>query len=214
MLAKQFVDADPDDEPEEEETSSASKCVLALSRSKKKRDKALLQAKDAKYWHKHQQAKQLKVLMRDMLIADLADAGLLDETEKVHKPQPLPQRSDKGGSRSAKARRKARFASAAARCYAVEEEDEMAPVQAERSEQPRVSKSAEGLTEGWVQLRAPKRERTATTGVQSEASSADVELASLKQVEQYEAKVAKHQSRDGGSAKEKAKRDSKQCIIA
>jgi len=225
MLAKQFADADPVDDFEEEEASSSmsSQCMLALGRSAMQREKALARAKDAKYWRKYQQTKHLKVLARDTLIAALADSALLGEIEEgadeIRKPQPLPRRNDKGNRHGAKARRKARFASAAARCYSFEDEDEMPPVQVVPSERTQVSKSvkteraarSEGRSE--LQLRALKRERAAKTERQSEGSSADVKVPSASP--EGESKKAKRQSGEGGSAKEEAKKKhSKQCIIA
>jgi len=82
-------------------------------------------AKEAKHWARYQRDKQLKIFARDTLIAALAHGGMLMEGEvEAVVPEPLKQRNDKGRSRGAKLRRQARFASAAARCYSVEMDDE------------------------------------------------------------------------------------------
>jgi len=220
MLAKQFADADPIDdlETEIEEEASSSPCLQAQGRSTRQREKALARAKDAKYWRKYQQAKHLKVVARDTLIAALAEACAEEDegADEIRRPSALPRRNDKGSSHGAKARRKARFASAAARCYMEEDEDEMPPVHAARSEKTPAAKSVKVQ----VALRAMKRERVAKSeGVSPEGKG------------HSEAKVAKHQSGEGGRAKEvvkHSKKDSpkkesskkkdqtmlKQCIIA
>jgi len=216
MLAKQFADADAihDLEEEIEEDASSSRCLQALGRSTRQREKVLAQAKDAKYWRKYQQTKHLKVVALDTLIATLAEEDEGANEMETRKPSALPRRNDKGSSHGAKARRKARFASAAARCYMEEDADEMppVPVHAARSEQTPASKSVKER----VALRAMKRERVAKTEEQCEGVSPEGKGHS-------EAKVAKHQSGEGDPAKEVAKHSKKetkkketmkQCVIA
>jgi hypothetical protein len=234
MLAKHFAEANYTVDALEEQMSLskvASKCLQVPAGRSSKREKVRAQAKEAKYWRKYQQVKQLKVFARDTLIATLADDGLLDEIEEVadeiSRPEPLKPRNEKGGSRGAKARRKARFASAAARCYPVngtgDIADEMPPVPTAGSAQPQPSKSQPQPSKSAEErvhhgpkaygLKALKREHAATAKGQSEGSSPDVALSSPKEG-QHVTKVAKRQGGEGGSAKEEVKKHSKQCIIA
>jgi len=202
------------------EASMSSKCLQALGRSTTRREKALAQAKDTKSWLQYQQTKRLKILARDTLIAALADGGLLAEikegTDDIRKPEPLKQRNDKGSSRGAKARRKARFTSAAARCYSMEDAEDMPQAQAEHSVQPQ-AKLEEAKDDGWVRLKALKREREVWQSEgQSEGSSFNVDLSSATKESQDEIKQGKRQSGQGEAkeAKEAKKRHSKQCIIS
>lgn len=200
-----------------EEAPSSSKCMASLSRSSTMHEKAALKGKQLKYWRAYNEAKLLKVLARDTLIAALADGGMLDESEEggeismpIRMPEPLKTRHEKGGTRKAMMRRKARFAAAAAKCYAADmSEEEMVeevPVEVRTvpSPQPKKGKAAQGKAaeEGWVRLAKAMAETESEVERESEASSNELELPFSKATSSPDGK------------QRKAKRDSKNCIVS
>jgi hypothetical protein len=184
-----------------EDMPSSSKCVHALDRSTMLREKAVLKGKEIKFWRSFNEAKMLKVLARDSLIAALADDGMLGESEagveEHRKPKPLKTRHDKGSSRSARMRRKARFAAAAERCYSVEMEEEMIEVQVKGQAQASSRSPVDKAANGWVSLAKAVAESESEVDRESEVSSTDTESLSAKQTKQI-----------------KEKRSSKQCIVS
>jgi len=92
----------------------------------------------------------------------------------------------------------------------------MPQAQAEHSVQPQ-AKLEEAKDDGWVRLKALKREREVWQSEgQSEGSSFNVDLSSATKESQDEIKQGKRQSGQGEAkeAKEAKKRHSKQCIIS
>jgi len=116
-----------DDEPnllaDLAEEPSTSSCEQKLHRSLMRREKELGKTRDLKYWAKYHKEKELKIHARDTLIYVLADGGMLEEgTDKeLISPEPLKRSRDKGSIRGAKIRRQKRLASAAARCYSIDD---------------------------------------------------------------------------------------------
>jgi len=110
--------------------------------------KLVTHGREAKAWAKYRQAKELRALARDMLVAALAedDAECApDETmigsdaSSKHKAVIKVACSNKTNSKTDKARRKARDAAAAARCYWPEAEDVHFPEHAQPSVGQRVT---------------------------------------------------------------------------
>jgi hypothetical protein len=108
-----------------EEAGPSAQCLSGHWRATVQHEKAVNKGKELKYWQRYQQTKQLKELARDTLIAALADGGMLcDEGDEASEVVPKTEkRHDKGSSRGLKARRKARFASASARCYSIDHDE-------------------------------------------------------------------------------------------
>jgi len=107
------------------EAPSTSTCEQMLHCSTMRRQKEVGKQQERKLWSAYRQEKTIKILARDSLIYTLAKGGMLcEEAEEpaleMSEPEPLPRRHDKGSSLRSKLRRRARFASAAARCYSTE----------------------------------------------------------------------------------------------
>lgn len=192
--------------------ASSSKCLERLSRAQAAREKEVRKAKDAKHWLHYQQTKQLKLLARDTLVAALVEEGLLEGYEDARKPEPIKRRNEKGSSRAAKARRKARLAAVAARCYAVDVSEDELQVDAQAAHPRENAHPLEKRksTDGWVRLRAAMAAAEASalmesaipTEGESKVSSSDVEVPS-----------ATEQSAPNGKMK-RERHSSKQCTIA
>lgn len=119
-----------------EEAGSSSKCLRGLERSTAQRSKQVMRSKDAKYWAGYQHAKELKRGALDELIAalSLADDQAEDYAGELPMPKQKPTKDNKANSEKAKARRRARSASAANRCSIWDDDDQSAgvPVNIER----------------------------------------------------------------------------------
>jgi len=106
------------------EAPSSSTCVHRLDRMMQQRYKEVANGKNAKYWAGYQQAKHLKAVARDALLAEFADNGMLVDGPNllglVRTPDPITRRNNKADSHQDKTRRQRRKASAAARCYSHE----------------------------------------------------------------------------------------------
>jgi hypothetical protein len=116
----------PEEEPLSmtlEDVPSSSKCLVALDHSMSQKAKQVHRAKEAKFWVNYQHVKQLKRDALEKLVA--GNEHFHDSAETVVKPkvQPKPSMDNKANSSKDKARRHARNAAAAARCYSHEDED-------------------------------------------------------------------------------------------
>jgi len=103
--------------------SSSTSCAQKLQDFCAHDDKAM-RGRDAKGWKRYREAKKLQALARGLLIEALAVDDDADEPRADAAPALLKKRSNKSDSKTAKARRKARFAARDARCYSLETEDE------------------------------------------------------------------------------------------
>jgi len=108
-----------------EEAASSSKCLQAVERSTTRRNKLVARSQDAKHWAGYQRAKQLKRDALNELIATLSfsdDEGMANEATP-ELPSKKPTRNKAANSNKVKARRRARSAAAAARCFVHGESD-------------------------------------------------------------------------------------------
>lgn len=115
-----------------EEGPSSSTCMQHLNRSIAQQRKACANGLEAKYWVKYRKQKEIKIHARDTHIADLAAHGspwLPWESmgiETIRSPEPLKVRNPKHKiSKSEKARRTARKAGMAARCFSPSSEEQL-----------------------------------------------------------------------------------------
>jgi hypothetical protein len=108
-----------------EDLPSSSKCLIALNLGTSQKAKQMHRAKEAKSWVKYQQNKQLKREALEQLIAgnELFEGLCGNETVMRPKVQRKPPMDNKANSSKDKARRHARSAAAAARCYTHDEEE-------------------------------------------------------------------------------------------
>jgi len=111
-----------------EEGPSSSKCLSTLHHSAVRAEKAAVQGKQLKAWKRSKEAKAQRKMARDILLADMLDAGLLDPDDAPSVPLPPSSSRAAGrhhhmGSRSEKKRRSVRQARQAAKCYGIEEEE-------------------------------------------------------------------------------------------
>jgi len=117
-----------------EEAPSSSKCVQLLQESTSKHNKAAARGKSSKDWARYRQAKEAK--MKVLVAALLDDCTDSDDESAQTKSTQTKERAPKTmrNSHAAKTRRKARFESAAARCYSLEDMSfESAPFEASES---------------------------------------------------------------------------------
>lgn len=121
-------------EDDEDQYPPLQECSLEPSRRSQRQLKEVMRAKEAKQWSRYRHAKELKIVAHEHLLAALAEGGMLVDLSDdspatlaaAKQSKVLKVRNDKGSSAVAKARRKARNASAAARCFAVVDPDEEA----------------------------------------------------------------------------------------
>lgn len=105
------------------EMPSSSKCLDKVERAAAKQEKITMGGRDARHWARYRRAKQEKVFALDAMTAALGDDGMLGDViepgmmERPSMPRSMKPRSNKGDSHAEKMRRKARFASQAAKCY-------------------------------------------------------------------------------------------------
>jgi len=154
-------------EDDEDEYPPVPECSLEPTRRSQQQLKEVMRAKEVKQWSRYRHTKELKIVAHEHLLAALAEGGMLvdlsddrSETLAVAKQSKvLKVRNDKGSSLAAKARRKARNASAAARCFAVVDPDEEALGPGRVEMKPRWS-----FNDGWEEVDAAEPEAMAAGG--------------------------------------------------
>lgn len=116
-----------------EEEPCSSKCHYMSERSNAKHFKEVSRGRDAKHWARYRENKQIQadalVVLHALLLADEDASALTDGDEKMQEqtttaaPEKERRKSQKSSSQKQKVRRANRFAAAAARCYAFEDNE-------------------------------------------------------------------------------------------
>jgi len=116
-----------------EEQPCSSKCHYMSERSNAKHFKEVSRGRDAKHWARYRENKQIQadalVMLHALLLADEDASALTDGDEKMQEqtmtaaPEKERRKSQKSSSQKQKVRRANRFAAAAARCYAFEDNE-------------------------------------------------------------------------------------------
>lgn len=135
-----------------EEAQSTSKCRMLHEHAIQQHAKQASHGLSIKRWAHYRREKELKILARDALVITLVTEDACNDepdTEKALAPlratTAMRARDNKANTRRAKARRKARMASAASRCYWPDNQDEQMSTSASAmasSPSTRVSASA------------------------------------------------------------------------
>jgi len=146
-----------------------SSSAQALGRQLRHR-KLVAHGLEAKAWVKYRQAKELRALARDMLVAALAEDGTAEcdagettigsEASSQHKAIRKVAYNNKTKSRIDMARRKARHAAASARCYWPEADDEHFPEQAQPEVGQRVTKRSKRAKKRTAEVKDQLRSET------------------------------------------------------
>lgn len=108
-----------------EEIDASLECLRMLDHSTAQRQKEMSRSQEVKHWAGYQRAKQLKRDALNELIATLSfsdDEGMANEATP-ELPSKKPTRNKAANSNKVKARRRARSAAAAARCFVHGESD-------------------------------------------------------------------------------------------
>jgi len=108
---------------EEPSTSQAVAFVATFHRKCAQQDCARERKREAKYWHRYQQEKQVKAEALKQLLSQLAIDGQLDEAHaRVDEPsgRTSVKRHNHMGSQAERKRRQVRRAASATRCFEVE----------------------------------------------------------------------------------------------
>lgn len=110
----------PDEmEAELEQLASSSKCFLTLDRSATQHNKVVARSQEAKRWAKYNHGKQLKREALEELLAAMSSP----DDDSVHVAPVKPAKDNKANSIKDKARRRARSAATAMRCFPYEFEE-------------------------------------------------------------------------------------------
>jgi len=183
---KKRVRARKSPEEDEDQYPPVQECSIEPSRRSQRQLREVMRAKEAKLWGRYRQAKELKVVSHQHLLAALADGGMLvDSSDDIFvalatakQSKVLKVRNEKGNSLAAKARRKARNASSAARCYSVfdPDEDALGPERVEMK--PRWS-----FNDGWEEVDAADTASIVAGGASAKGASGGVSSAAKDSVE-------------------------------
>lgn len=177
------------------EAPSSSKCYDKCARSAAQHNKEVTRARDAKFWERYRQQKAEKLEAHAALLVTLADADKpCDDLDVPSAPlqERKPRHSNKANTAKEKTRRANRFASAAARCYSLDEEEDVQERETHSAEIKQPQTKATSPTKApkaqarphaakpKVQVATPPQSSDVKRKASSEASTSEAEAAANK----------------------------------